>query len=80
MRHSTQSFLWAMTIGVTGTSLCNAQDTAVFPGRKGGQDMFGHYAVVADWPKPLSQLPGFCQGSKQNVSHFQFFFSIGQTF
>jgi len=29
---------------------------------------------------PPSQLPGFCQGSKQNVSHFQFFFSIGQTF
>lgn len=27
-----------------------------------------------------SQLPGFCQGVKQNVSHFQFFFSIGQTF
>ncbi len=29
---------------------------------------------------PPSQLPGFCQGSQQNVSHFQFFFSIGQTF
>jgi outer membrane protein insertion porin family len=29
---------------------------------------------------PQSELPGFCQPTKQNVSHFQFFFSIGQTF
>jgi outer membrane protein insertion porin family len=27
-----------------------------------------------------SALPGFCQGVPQSVSHFQFFFSIGQTF
>jgi peptidylamidoglycolate lyase len=25
---------------------------------KGGQDVTGPYEVVADWPKPLSQLPG----------------------
>jgi outer membrane protein insertion porin family len=29
---------------------------------------------------PASQLPGFCQSTRQSVSHFQFFFSIGQTF
>ncbi|HEX4595267.1 MAG TPA: BamA/TamA family outer membrane protein, partial [Bryobacteraceae bacterium] len=29
---------------------------------------------------PVSSLPGFCQPVQQNVSHFQFFFSIGQTF
>ncbi len=29
---------------------------------------------------PPSELPSFCQGSRQNVSHFQFFFSIGHTF
>jgi outer membrane translocation and assembly module TamA len=29
---------------------------------------------------PASSLPGFCQGVPQRVSHFQFFFSIGQTF
>jgi outer membrane protein assembly factor BamA len=29
---------------------------------------------------PVSQLPSFCQASPQRVSHFQFFFSIGQTF
>jgi outer membrane translocation and assembly module TamA len=29
---------------------------------------------------PPSQLPGFCQSTRQSVSHFQFFFSIGQTF
>ncbi len=29
---------------------------------------------------PASQLPTQCQGTKQNVGHLQFFFSIGQTF
>jgi outer membrane protein assembly complex protein YaeT len=29
---------------------------------------------------PLSALPSFCKGATQRVSHFQFFFSIGQTF
>jgi outer membrane protein insertion porin family len=30
--------------------------------------------------KPLSQLPGYCTPSPQSISHYQFFFSIGQTF
>jgi outer membrane protein insertion porin family len=30
--------------------------------------------------KPLDQLPLYCASSPQSVSHFQFFFSIGQTF
>lgn len=29
---------------------------------------------------PQSQLPSYCQSTQQNISHFQFFFSIGQTF
>jgi outer membrane protein insertion porin family len=29
---------------------------------------------------PASSLPSFCTPSRQSVSHFQFFFSIGQTF
>jgi outer membrane protein assembly complex protein YaeT len=29
---------------------------------------------------PESSLPSYCQPSQQSVSHFQFFFSIGQTF
>jgi outer membrane protein insertion porin family len=29
---------------------------------------------------PSSQLPSYCQSTPQNISHFQFFFSIGQTF
>lgn len=29
---------------------------------------------------PSSQLPGYCMGVPQQLSHFQFFFSIGQTF
>jgi peptidylamidoglycolate lyase len=31
---------------------------AAVPGEKGGQDIFGAYDVVPNWPKPLSQLPG----------------------
>jgi peptidylamidoglycolate lyase len=31
---------------------------AAVTGEKGGQDQTGPYDVVADWPKPLSQLPG----------------------
>jgi outer membrane protein insertion porin family len=29
---------------------------------------------------PVSQLPSYCVGVPQQLSHFQFFFSIGQTF
>jgi DNA-binding beta-propeller fold protein YncE len=31
---------------------------AAVPGEKGGQDIFGPYDVVADWPKDLTTLPG----------------------
>ncbi|MBZ5699163.1 MAG: hypothetical protein LAN18_11525 [Acidobacteriia bacterium] len=31
---------------------------AAVPGEKGGQDVSGPYDVVADWPKPLTSLPG----------------------
>lgn len=31
---------------------------AAVPGEVGGQDVFGPYQVVKDWPKPLSDLPG----------------------
>jgi len=36
--------------------------------------------LQCDPSKPLSQLPGFCTPTRQTVGHFQFFFSIGQTF
>ena len=36
--------------------------------------------ITCDPTKPQSSLPSFCQATRQNVSHFQFFFSIGQTF
>ncbi len=29
---------------------------------------------------PVSSLPSYCSPSQQSISHFQFFFSIGQTF
>ena len=32
-------------------------DTSAVPGGKGGQDVFGAY-TVANWPKPLTALPG----------------------
>jgi 6-phosphogluconolactonase (cycloisomerase 2 family) len=48
-----------------------AQNVALEPAeRKGGQDIFGHYEVVADWPKPLAQLPGhetWTYGAAQSV-------------
>ena len=43
---------------------------AALPGEKGGQDTFGAYKPVADWPKPLSQLPNhekWTWGSTQGV-------------
>ena len=36
--------------------------------------------LQCDPTKPISQLPSFCQSTRQNVGHIQFFFSIGQTF
>jgi len=31
---------------------------AAVPSEKGGQDLFGAYDIVSDWPKPISSLPG----------------------
>jgi hypothetical protein len=31
---------------------------AAVPGEKGGQDIFGGYDVVPNWPKPLTSVPG----------------------
>jgi sugar lactone lactonase YvrE len=31
---------------------------AAVPGEKGGQDTFGAYDIVPNWPKPLTSLPG----------------------
>jgi DNA-binding beta-propeller fold protein YncE len=31
---------------------------AAVPTEKGGQDIFGAYDIVANWPKPISTLPG----------------------
>ena len=43
---------------------------AAVPDERGGQDITGPYEPVADWPKPLSQLPGhegWTWGSTQGV-------------
>src|SRR6266850_8200264 len=31
---------------------------AAVPGQKGGEDPFGGYDIVKDWPKPIASLPG----------------------
>src|SRR5437867_3838627 len=31
---------------------------AAVPSEKGGQDIFGAYEIVPNWPKPISGLPG----------------------
>jgi len=31
---------------------------AAVPGEKGGQDLFGAYDIVPNWPKPITGLPG----------------------
>ncbi|HYI93857.1 MAG TPA: BamA/TamA family outer membrane protein [Bryobacteraceae bacterium] len=36
--------------------------------------------LQCDPSRPISELPSVCQSTRQRVSHFQFFFSIGQTF
>jgi hypothetical protein len=43
---------------------------AAIPGAPGGQDMFGAYEIVPNWPKPLTALPGhekWTWGAGQNV-------------
>ena len=44
-------------ISVEGLAKTTAGAAAV-AGQKGGQDVYGPYQVAADWPKPMSQLPG----------------------
>src|SRR5438046_9532405 len=56
----------AAALHVSGNSWMSAQSrgsavktrVAAVPGVKGGQDMYGPYDIVADWPKDLSTLPG----------------------
>jgi sugar lactone lactonase YvrE len=46
-----------MFSGVLAQSKPQAGFAAV-PSEKGGQDLFGAYEAVPDWPKPISSLPG----------------------
>ena len=43
---------------VQGQGNPQAQSFAAIPAQKGGQDIFGGYDRVMDWPKPLSSIPG----------------------
>jgi len=44
--------------GAAADQVAPAAAFAAVPSEKGGADITGPYEVVADWPKPLSQLPG----------------------
>src|SRR6266568_7624745 len=53
----------AVTVVLAVSVMLQAQDKkvagfAAVPGEKGGQDMFGAYDIVPNWPKPLASLPG----------------------
>src|SRR2546428_10822733 len=52
-------------VGVVGNRATSVQGqtrqdvrVAAVPSEKGGQDIFGAYEIVANWPKPISSLPG----------------------
>src|SRR3954464_13557082 len=69
MRNRVLIFVGMLTTFVLGFIAANrlmpvqgqAKPGAVFgavPGEKGGEDVYGPYDIVMNWPKPLSQLPG----------------------
>jgi peptidylamidoglycolate lyase len=43
---------------IEGQSQAQQPSFAAVSGQKGGQDIFGGYEVVPNWPKPISTLPG----------------------
>ena len=51
--------LFGFMLGSRGKTVPATTDfsAAAVPGQKGGQDIFGAYDVVANWPKPLTELP-----------------------
>src|SRR6266568_3914749 len=65
----------AVTVVLAVSVMLQAQDKkvagfAAVPGVPGGQDMFGAYDIVPNWPKPLAGLPGHAKwtwGAGQNV-------------
>jgi peptidylamidoglycolate lyase len=52
--------LWLSNAGWISAQQRGGSDgtVAAVPGQKGGQDIFGPYDVVGDWPKDLTTLPG----------------------
>jgi NHL repeat len=47
----------ATQVPLRGQGRSEARFAAV-PGEKGGQDIFGGYDIVPNWPRPLTSLPG----------------------
>jgi hypothetical protein len=50
--------IFGVGYGLTAVQGQQAQPYSAFTGEKGGQDVFGAYMVQANWPKPLTALPG----------------------
>ena len=80
MRRGRAAFVLIVIVPVLAAVLTalggvNAQSTqqprfAAVPTEKGGQDIFGGYDIVPNWPKPLSTLPGhekWTYGAGQSV-------------
>jgi hypothetical protein len=55
---ATLSVLGNQWLGAQQRAASNETRVAAVPSEKGGQDMYGPYDVVADWPKDLTTLPG----------------------
>lgn len=51
-------FITTRQTRVEGQSQQQQPSFAAVKGQKGGQDIFGGYEVVPNWPKPISSLPG----------------------
>ncbi len=49
---------YALGIVIAFTGGNSLAQFAAVPGDKGGQDMFGPYDVVSNWPQDLAELPG----------------------
>jgi peptidylamidoglycolate lyase len=51
-------FITTRQARVEGQTSPQQPSFAAVKGQKGGQDIFGGYEVVPNWPKPISSLPG----------------------
>jgi NHL repeat len=59
MRISAISIVAALVVAASALhGQTKSSPYAAVPGEKGGQDIFGAYDIVPNWPKPIASLPG----------------------